>query len=51
LLPSDVLLKVVDVEHQALAQHGLASLPVVVKARLNKNVVVDTAPVASNKLI
>jgi len=51
LLPSDVLLKVVEIEHQALTHHGLASLPVVVKARLNKNVAVDHAPAASNKLI
>lgn len=51
LLPTDVLLNVVDIEHQALTHHGLAALPVVVKARLNKNVAVDSAPVAPNKLI
>lgn len=51
LLPTDVLLSVVELEHKALTQHGLAALPVVVKARLNKNVSMDSAPTAHNKLI
>jgi hypothetical protein len=51
LLPTDVLLKVVELEHQALTHHGLAALPVVVKARLNKSISTDSAPAASNKII
>lgn len=51
LLPTEVLLRAVEVEHALFTQHGLASLPVVVKARLNTNVSMDSAPIASNKLI
>lgn len=51
LLPTDVLLKVVEIEHQALTHHGLAALPVVVKARLNKSISTDSAPAASTKII
>lgn len=51
LLPTEVLLRTVEVEHALLTQHGLAALPVVVKARLNTNVSMDTAPNASHKLI
>lgn len=50
LLPTDVLLKRVEVDHNLLSQHGLASLPVVVKARLNQNIAVTgNTPSAPSK--
>lgn len=51
LLPTEVLLRAVEVEHALFTQHGLAALPVVVKARLNNNLATDIIPTAPHKLI
>lgn len=51
VLPTDVLLRVVELEHKTLTQHGLAALPVVIKARLSKSIQTESAPTAAHKII